>query len=222
MLTPVDNPSAYGLVETAPDGAVRRFLEKPKADEITCDTINAGIYVLEPDTFDRIPKDVAYSIERAYFPSLVERGEPFVAYIDHGYWIDIGTPEKYVQVHRDMFDGHFNGGLFATADRSKPIVAPDARIEEAAALEPPCFVDSGAHDQGRRGRRPIRGDRQGRHHRGRGAASPAASSGRTLASGSTPSGGRDHRPQLPRRPVRDAATPAVLGDKTLLTDYTRI
>src|ERR687895_2375782 len=76
VLTPVENPSAYGLVETDRDGNVKRFLEKPSADEITTNNINAGIYILEPDTFDRIPKDVAYSIERSYFPSLVERGEP--------------------------------------------------------------------------------------------------------------------------------------------------
>src|SRR5690606_25596817 len=106
--------------------------------------INAGIYVLEPDTFDRIPKDVAYSIERGYFPSLVERGEPFYAYVYDGYWIDIGTPEKYVQVHRDMFDGKFVGGPFVTADRRQPVVAPDARIEEGATREAPCFGDSGA------------------------------------------------------------------------------
>jgi NDP-sugar pyrophosphorylase family protein len=144
VLTPVENPTAYGLVETHEDGAVKRFLEKPSADEITCDTINAGIYVLEPDTFDRIPRDVAYSIERGYFPSLVERSEPFFAYIDRGYWIDIGTPEKYVQVHRDMFDGRFVGGSFAGLDRHQPIVAADTRIEEGARLEAPCFVDSGA------------------------------------------------------------------------------
>src|SRR5919109_501833 len=145
VLTPVENPRAYGLVETDREANIRRFLEKPKEDEITCNTINAGIYVLEPDTFDRIPKDVSYSIERAYFPSLVDRGEPFFAYIDRGYWIDIGTPEKYVQVHRDMFDGRFHGGLFAKADRTKPIVAPDARIEEGAVLLPPCFIDGGTH-----------------------------------------------------------------------------
>jgi NDP-sugar pyrophosphorylase family protein len=144
VLTPVDNPSAYGLVETNSDGSVRRFLEKPGADEITCDTINAGIYVLEPQTFDRIPKDVAYSIERGYFPSLVERGETFVAYVDRGYWIDIGTPEKYIQVHRDMFDGHFAGGLFTAADRTKPVIAADVRVEDGAILEPPCFIDGGA------------------------------------------------------------------------------
>ena len=145
VLTPVDNPSAYGLVETHADGAVKRFLEKPNPDEITCDTINAGIYVLEPDTFGRIPKDVSYSIERAYFPSLVERNEPFFAYVDRGYWIDIGTPEKYVQVHHDMFDGKFAGGTFAKVDRHQPIVASDVRVEEGARLEAPCFVDSGAH-----------------------------------------------------------------------------
>lgn len=145
VLTPVDNPTAYGLVETEADGRVRRFLEKPNPDEITCDTINAGIYVLEPDTFDRIPKDVAYSIERAYFPSLIERKETFVAYVERGYWIDIGTPEKYVQVHHDMFDGRFSGGVFATADRSKPIVSPEARIEDNVQMTGPCFIDAGAH-----------------------------------------------------------------------------
>jgi NDP-sugar pyrophosphorylase family protein len=145
VLTPVENPSAYGLVETEPDGRVRRFLEKPDPDQITCDTINAGIYVLEPETFDRIPKDVSYSIERAYFPSLIERQELFVAYVDRGYWIDIGTPEKYIQVHRDMFDGRFRGGLFASADRSAPIVSPDARVEDGVTITGPCFIDAGAH-----------------------------------------------------------------------------
>ena len=94
VLTPVENPSAYGLVETDADGNIRRFLEKPKPEEITTNRINAGIYVLEPDTFDRIPSDVAWSIERSYFPSLVERGETFVAYVYDGYWIDIGTPRE--------------------------------------------------------------------------------------------------------------------------------
>jgi NDP-sugar pyrophosphorylase family protein len=145
VLTPVDNPTAYGLVETESDGRVRRFLEKPNPDEITCDTINAGIYVLEPDTFDRIPKDVSYSIERAYFPSLIERKEMFVAYVDRGYWIDIGTPEKYIQVHRDMFDGRFCGGIFASADRAQPIVSPDARIEDNVTITGPCFIDAGVH-----------------------------------------------------------------------------
>ena len=142
MLTPVDNPTAYGLVETDADGNIQRFLEKPKPDEITCDTINAGIYMLEPDTFDRIPKDTPWSIERSFFPSLIERGETFVAYVYRGYWIDIGTPEKYMQVHRDIMDGRYRAAPFAGA--AAAWVSPGARVEEGATIEGPCFIDEGA------------------------------------------------------------------------------
>jgi NDP-sugar pyrophosphorylase family protein len=148
VLTPVENPSAYGLVETDEHANIRRFLEKPNADEITCDTINAGIYVLEPDTFDRIPKATPWSIERSFFPSLIERGETFIAYTDGGYWIDIGTPEKYMQVHRDIMDGRYLGHRrgqvppFASAPGSA-WVSPDARVEEGAIVEGPCFIDEG-------------------------------------------------------------------------------
>jgi len=141
VLTPVENPSAYGLVETDEGGNVRRFLEKPKPEEITCDTINAGVYVLEPVTFDRIPKDTAWSIERSFFPSLVERGETFVAYVSRGYWIDIGTPEKYVQVHRDIMDRRFLAEPFGSQARGATAIAATARIEEGARVEGPCFID---------------------------------------------------------------------------------
>ena len=143
VLTPVDNPSAYGLVETDGDGNVRRFLEKPQPDEITCDTINAGIYVLEPETFDRIPKDTPWSIERSFFPSLVERSETFVAYVYRGYWIDIGTPDKYRQVHRDIMDGRYRAAPFVDAPE-RAWVSPNARVEDGAILEGPCFVDDGS------------------------------------------------------------------------------
>jgi NDP-sugar pyrophosphorylase family protein len=130
VLTPVENPRAYGLVETDPQGNILRFLEKPGEDEITCNTINAGIYVLEPDTFDRIPKDTAWSIERSFFPSLIERGETFVAYIYDGYWIDIGMDGRYSAPP-------FNG-------RSKAWVSPEARVDDTAQIHGPCFIDEGA------------------------------------------------------------------------------
>ena len=138
VLTPVDNPTAYGLVETDADSNIRRFLEKPKPDEI-----NAGIYVLEPETFERIPKDTPWSIERSFFPSLIEQGESFVAYVYRGYWIDIGTPEKYMQVHRDMMDGRFTAYRAApfAARPSAAWVSPEARIEDGAIVEGPCFID---------------------------------------------------------------------------------
>ncbi len=143
VLTPVENPRAYGLVETDADGNVQRFLEKPGEDEVTGNTINAGIYVLEPDTFDRIPKDTAWSIERSFFPSLIERGETFVAYVSDRYWIDIGTPAKYMQVHRDIMDGHFKAPPFADAPPSTAWVAPDAKVDEGVEIQGPCFVDEG-------------------------------------------------------------------------------
>ena len=143
VLTPVDNPSAYGLVDTSADGAILRFLEKPNPDEITTNNINAGIYILEPDTFDRIPSNVSWSIERSYFPSLIERHETFIGYIYDGYWIDIGTPEKYTQVHRDIMDGRFSAVPFVNASDSRTVVSPDVRLEEGATIEGPCFIDEG-------------------------------------------------------------------------------
>ena len=146
VLTPVENPSAYGLVETDARGNIQRFLEKPNPDEITCNTINAGIYVLEPDTFDRIPKDTPWSIERSFFPSLIERGETFVAYVYDGYWIDIGTPEKYMQVHRDIMDGRCRAyrGAPANGGAPKAWISAQARLEDGVTVESPCFVDEGA------------------------------------------------------------------------------
>jgi NDP-sugar pyrophosphorylase family protein len=141
VLTPVENPSAYGLVETDERGNVRRFIEKPDPKQITCDTINAGIYVLEPDTFDRIPANEPYSIERSYFPSLIERGETFAAYVYKGYWIDIGTPEKYMQVHRDIMDRRYNAAPFSNGTAA--CISPTARVEEGAIIEGPCFIDDG-------------------------------------------------------------------------------
>lgn len=142
-LTPVDNPSAYGLVETHEDHRVKAFIEKPAADKITTNLINAGIYVLEPETFDRIPPETAWSIERSYFPSLIERGETFVAYEYRGYWIDIGTPQKYREVHDDIMAGRFVAPPFV--DRAgQAVISPDAKVDPGAILQGPCFIDAGA------------------------------------------------------------------------------
>ena len=143
VLTPVENPSAYGLVQTDADGNVLAFLEKPSADQIVnCNTINAGIYVLEPETLERIPGHTAFSIERGYFPSLVENGETFVAITSNGYWIDIGTPDKYRQAHRDIMDGVFAAPPFVSIPGGR-WVSPDAKIDEGVTIDGPCFIDRG-------------------------------------------------------------------------------
>jgi NDP-sugar pyrophosphorylase family protein len=143
VLTPVDNPAAYGLVETDAGGNILRFIEKPDPAQITTNYINAGIYVLEPSTFDRIPDELPWSIERKYFPSLVERQETFVAYLYDGYWIDIGTPAKYTQVHHDILDGHFHAAPFTTPSASRTAVADDAAVAPGATIQAPVFIDAG-------------------------------------------------------------------------------
>src|SRR5450432_543189 len=103
VLSPVSNPRAYGLVETESDGRIRRFLEKPKEEEITVNTINAGTYIFEPKVLDFIPAGENHSFEYGLFPHLLERQEPFFAHIpQRTYWIDIGTPERYLRIHHDL------------------------------------------------------------------------------------------------------------------------
>lgn len=103
VLTEVEDPTNYGLVDTDPDGRVRQFLEKPGWEEIDGRNINAGTYIIEPEYMELIPEGVHLSIEREFFPVLVERGEPFFAFNHRGYWIDIGTVPKYLKAHSDFF-----------------------------------------------------------------------------------------------------------------------
>jgi NDP-sugar pyrophosphorylase family protein len=222
VLTPVENPSAYGLVDTDAGRNIRRFLEKPKADEITTNHINAGIYVLEPETFDRIPSGVPWSIERRYFPSLVERGETFVAYVYDGYWIDIGTPEKYTQVHRDILDGRYVTAPFGSLPAPRTAIAADARIEDGALVEGPCFIDTGAIVK--------RGARIGPYsvlgagtYVGEGASIEDAilwPGCRVLTGASVTHAILGHDCRIGAHVAVSGG--AVLGDKTTLTDYTRI
>jgi NDP-sugar pyrophosphorylase family protein len=221
VLTPVENPRAYGLVETDREGNIQRFLEKPGEDEITCNTINAGIYVLEPETFDRIPKDTAWSIERSFFPSLIERGETFVAYINDGYWIDIGTPAKYMQVHRDIMDGRYAAPPFA-GTAQKAWVADSARLEDGAELHGPCFVDEGVVMKP--GARVLPYSVIGRHtHVDEGAVVegaivwPNGWIGREAFVRNSILGRNCH---IGRNAVLEREL--VLGDKTVITDYSRL
>ncbi len=148
-LTPVANPAAYGLVETDEDARVLRFVEKPDPTQITTDTINAGIYVLETRILELIPPGVNHSIERAFYPALLARGDRVTGHVHRGYWIDIGTPEMYLQVHRDILGGAFAVELTGRRDRGGVIDA-SARVSAEARLVPPfyvgpdCVVEAGA------------------------------------------------------------------------------
>ncbi len=103
-LTPVDDPSAYGVVELDQDGRVRRFVEKPAPGTAPSNLINAGTYVFEPSVLRRIPTGRKVSIERETFPMLVDDGSLFALSTDD-YWIDTGRPDTYRQANFDMLDG---------------------------------------------------------------------------------------------------------------------
>ena len=103
VLTPVEDPTAYGLVQLGRDGRVQGFLEKPSWEEVSTNTINAGVYVLEPELLRFFPPGHC-SIERDFFPRLVQERVPFYGFVHGGYWLDIGTSEKYLQAHRDLLE----------------------------------------------------------------------------------------------------------------------
>ena len=103
-LVEVDDPTSFGLVETNKNGNILQFLEKPSANQITCNTINAGTYIFEPEILKEIPENTVYSVERGLFPNLLNKKYPFYGFVYSGYWIDIGTMEKYLQVHHDLMN----------------------------------------------------------------------------------------------------------------------
>jgi NDP-sugar pyrophosphorylase family protein len=105
VMARVMNPGGYGLVEADEDGKVVRFTEKPAEDEVLGDTINAGIYVLERSLLDSIPSEGSQSFERDIFPALLAQGARICAYLTHGYWQDIGSPQKYLDAHYGIISG---------------------------------------------------------------------------------------------------------------------
>lgn len=114
-VTQVSNPCAYGVIEYDKSGYAVSFTEKPKADEIKSNYINAGVYVLEPEVLRELPNDRPVSVEREIFPALLQKGYKVAVYNGCSYWMDIGTPEKYMQTHDDIMTGdcrisgvHFN------------------------------------------------------------------------------------------------------------------
>jgi NDP-sugar pyrophosphorylase family protein len=147
VLTPVENPSRYGLVETDADGKVLRFLEKPKPEELatlTTNNINAGIYVLEPGVLDLIPKGENRSFEYNVFPELLEKQKPFFAYIlQKNYWRDIGNPNSYLEAHHDFLNGKIKGFEIEAA-RDNSDISHKAIVDKKSIIGAECIIKPGA------------------------------------------------------------------------------
>lgn len=163
LLAPVEDPSKFGLVEFGEKGEVIRFLEKPPPEvlsQLKTNTINAGIYVLEPSVIDLIPAGENCSFEYDVFPSLVEKKQPFFAHvIREEYWRDVGTPASYLSAHHDFLSGKIKSffdppdsvsDIATTADIDKvsiigegSVIKPNARIRNSV-LGPGVHVDEKA------------------------------------------------------------------------------
>ena len=158
-LTPVEDPTSYGLIDTDARGRITRFLEKPSWEQVTTNMINAGTYILEPEVLSSIPLQTNFSFEHDVFPPLLERGESIYAFPSPCYWMDIGTPEKYRQLNLDLLSGKSNqyrldpvtgvsigeqGYCHPTADITGPaVIGSHYSIGKNARLTGPLVIGTG-------------------------------------------------------------------------------
>lgn len=108
VLTRVENPLAYGIVVTSKSGKITRFLEKPGWGQVFSDTVNTGIYILEPQVLDLVPPGMEYDFSQNLFPDMLEQKLKLYGYVAPGYWRDIGNIEEYYVGHQDILDGKVN------------------------------------------------------------------------------------------------------------------
>jgi mannose-1-phosphate guanylyltransferase len=151
-LIAVDDPSAYGLVRRDLDHSVTEFVEKPSGGAVGQDLINAGAYILERNVLDAIgPAGTNASIEREVFPALV--GQGLYGYASDGYWLDIGTPERYLQATFDILEGIVSTDIGRELSESDRALADGAEVDgmvvAPAFVGPGCTIAEGAIVGGR-------------------------------------------------------------------------
>ena len=143
VLTRAENPLDYGVVDIDADGRVRSFHEKPDWSEVLTDTVNTGIYILEPEVLERIPEGRPCDFGHELFPRLVREGLPVYGYVTEDYWCDIGDVRAYLGAHIDAMEGRVKlPGLDAPTGRA--VLLPGAQVDRAAVLEGPCLIGGGA------------------------------------------------------------------------------
>ncbi|NCO75732.1 MAG: mannose-1-phosphate guanylyltransferase [Cyanobacteria bacterium] len=140
ILTKVPNPIEFGVVITDSEGRIQRFLEKPSTSEIFSDTVNTGIYILEPEVLEYLPPEVEADFSQDLFPLLLDRGEPLYGYIADGYWCDVGHLEAYRDAHYDGLSGAVKLN-FPSLERKQGIwIGENTYIDSTAVLESPCLI----------------------------------------------------------------------------------
>jgi mannose-1-phosphate guanylyltransferase/phosphomannomutase len=136
----VPDPLEFGVVITAEDGRIERFLEKPTWGEVFSDTINTGIYVLEPEVLAQIPADVPYDFSKELFPRLLEAGAPLYGFVTEGYWQDIGNLIQYQEANRDALDGKVTLEMPGVRLRENVWVGEGSLVEQVERIEGPAVI----------------------------------------------------------------------------------
>jgi mannose-1-phosphate guanylyltransferase/phosphomannomutase len=139
-LAHVDNPLEFGIVIAREDGSIERFLEKPTWGQVFSDTINTGIFVLEPEIFDYIEPDRPVDFSGEVFPRLLDDGQPLYGAIAEGYWEDVGTLEAYVRAHKDILDAKVSVDIPGFEVRPGVWVGENADVHPDAVLAGPAVI----------------------------------------------------------------------------------
>jgi mannose-1-phosphate guanylyltransferase / phosphomannomutase len=139
-LKSVDNPLEFGIVVTDDEGRVERFLEKPSWGQVFSDTINTGIYVLEPEVLRHIPTDRPFDFSKELFPLLLQMGRPLYGKVCEGYWQDIGNLDQYRQANFDALDGSVGLNIPGIRLRGNVWVGEGVEIDDLEGVEAPAFV----------------------------------------------------------------------------------
>jgi mannose-1-phosphate guanylyltransferase/phosphomannomutase len=139
-LKSVENPLEFGIVVTDDEGRIERFLEKPSWGQVFSDTINTGIYVLEPEVLRHVPTDRPYDFSKELFPLLLEMGRPLYGYVFEEYWQDVGNLEQFRQANFDALDGAVSLNVPGIRLRGNVWIGEGVELDDLEQIEGPAFM----------------------------------------------------------------------------------
>lgn len=136
----VSNPIEFGVVITTGDGRIQKFLEKPSWGEVFSDTINTGIYVLEPEIFDYMEKNKNCDFSQDLFPTILNDKKDIYGYVAQGYWCDIGNIQQYIQANEDILKGKLNAEVSCPKKNDKLWAGDGCQIHPSANITGPAVI----------------------------------------------------------------------------------
>ncbi|HZP25935.1 MAG TPA: NDP-sugar synthase, partial [Dehalococcoidia bacterium] len=144
----VPNPLEYGVIITDEDGRITQFLEKPSWGEVFSDTVNTGIYVLEPSVMHGVPDGASFDFSQQLFPAMLEAREPLFGYVAPGYWCDVGNLPEYMRATADVLHGRVQLDIPGDEVRPQVWVQPGAHFSAEAEIQGPVFLGQDARIRG--------------------------------------------------------------------------